>query len=151
MFIEYGTTVFTKFEGFFGEKVECPICHKNYKQAYVRNSVWAHLSYIPLFPLKKKYFKMCPICGNGVELKRREAKAEMINKAETFQQDIKIYAKHNLINKPNGFFAVDDSYELWAKDMLTGEEICISSKITKTSISEEKKARGLKKIDIIEV
>ena len=47
----YGTRVFTKFEGYFGERKECEVCHRTYRSAFVRNKVWAHLNYIPLFPV----------------------------------------------------------------------------------------------------
>ena len=33
-----------------------------------------HLNYIPLFPIKKYYHKICPICGDVVELNSNEAK-----------------------------------------------------------------------------
>ena len=99
----YGTRVFTKFEGYFGERKECEICHRTYRRAFVRNKVWAHLDYIPLFPVKKTYFKMCPICGNGGELKAKEAKLEMAS-GSINDQNILIYAKHFNANKPKGLF-----------------------------------------------
>lgn len=52
--IVYGTHVFTKLTGYYGQREECPVCHRIYQKGYVRNTVWAHLEYIPLFPVKKE-------------------------------------------------------------------------------------------------
>ncbi len=84
--IVYGTHVFTKLAGYFGPREECPFCHRVYQKGYVKNSVWAHLEYIPLFPVKKTYFKMCPVCGRGLELKSKEAKAEMAGSGAEYQK-----------------------------------------------------------------
>ena len=48
----YGTRVFTKFEGYFGERKECGVCHRTYRSAFGRNKVLAHLNYIALFPVR---------------------------------------------------------------------------------------------------
>lgn len=149
--IMYGTRVFTKHEGYFGEKEECPVCHKIYQKGYVKNSVWAHLNYVPLFPIKKTYFKMCPICGHGIELKSKEAKDEMLNINDLSDQNLEVYAKHILAKKPKGIMSVDTSYELWVKDILTGEEMCIATELSKDIIKRVKKERGLKKIQIINI
>lgn len=117
----YGTRVFTKFEGYFGERKECEVCHRTYRSAFVRNKVWAHLNYIPLFPVRKTYFKMCPICGNGIELKAKEAKAEMAS-GSINDQNIQIYAKHFNANN-----------------------------ITKDFIKNLRKERGIKTIPIREI
>lgn len=148
--IIYGTRVFTKLEGYYGEKEECPNCHKVYQKGYVKNSVWAHLDYLPLFPIKKVYFKMCPICGRGYELKKKEAKKEMVNSTIS-NQSLEVYAKHILANKPKGIMSVDNSYELWVKDLTTGEEICTASNLSKDVIKDIKKERGLKKIQIKDI
>lgn len=146
--ILYGTRVFTKQEGYFGEKEECTVCKRVYQKAYVRYKVWAHLNYIPLFPIKKTYFKMCPICGNGQEIKSKEAKAEMLNTKETSDQNLEVYAKHILANKPKGILSTDTSYELWVKDLSTGEEICVDTDLYKDAVKDIKKERGLKKLEI---
>lgn len=150
MIIVYGTRTFTKHMGYFGENTECENCHKEYPNAYVKYSTWMHICYIPLFPVKKSYYKKCPICGNGVELKSKVAKAEMksLPKAEL---QLEVYAKHVLANKPKKLFATDTSYELWVKDLSSGEDICVATGITKSRVKEIKKARGLKKLEIKEV
>lgn len=150
-FIMYGTRVSTKFEGYYGNREECTVCHKIYQKAYVKNTVWAHLNYIPLFPVKKYYFKMCPICGRGVELKSRVAKEEIASDNNTSSQNLKVYAKHIIANKPKGFLEVDTSYQVWVKDLSTGEDICIVTDLSKDVVKDIKKERGLKKIDIIDV
>ena len=150
MMIVYGTYVFSKFKGYFGDEVECPHCHKNYKKSYVKYSTWAHLCYIPLFPIKIKYASMCPICGWGEELKRKEAKAEMLNSKDE-EQRLDTYAKHILAKKPKGIMSVDTSYELYVKDLNKNEAICVVSGITKDTVKEMKKDRGLNKIPIINI
>lgn len=149
--IVYGTHVFTKLTGYFGQREECPFCHRIYQKGYVKNTVWAHLQYIPLFPVKKIYFKMCPVCGRGLELKNKEAKAEMANGNGGYRQEFTAYAKHILAKKPKGFMATDASYEFWVKDMSTGEEILVASEITKDMVKQIKKSRGYKKLSIIDV
>lgn len=149
--IVYGTHVFTKSAGYYGEREECPICHRVYKKAYVKNSVWAHLEYIPLFPVKKTYFKMCPVCGRGTELKSKEAKAEMAGDNFGYRQYFEPYVKHVLAKKPAKFMSVDCSYEFWIKDMITGEEILVASDITKDQVKQIKKSRGYKKVPVMDV
>lgn len=148
--IVYGTHVFTKHMGYYGKKEECPVCRKIYSKGYVRNMVWAHLEYIPLFPVKWNYFKMCPICGRGVEMKAKQAKAEMEG-AENTNQKFEVYAKHILAKKPKKLMAADTSYEVWIKDLITGEETCIVSETCKDVVKDIKKERGLKKIEIKDV
>lgn len=149
--IVYGTRFFTKLEGYYGVKEECPYCHKVYKKAYVRCTKWAHLSYIPIFPIKRAYLKMCPICAYGVELKNKEGKAEIANSNDTNDQKFEAYVKHILIKKPKGIMAIDRSYEFWIKDLITGEEICVASDLSKDDVKNMKKDRGLKNIQIIDV
>ena len=149
--IIYGTKTFTKFEGYFGEKEECEACHKTYKKAYVKNTVWAHLNEIPLFPIKKVYNKICPICGHGYSLKNKEAKIEMSNSIKDEIQNIEIFAKHILEKKPKGFLDADMSYELYARDLVNGEETLIATNISKDVVKSIKKDRGLKKVQIIDV
>lgn len=148
--IIYGTHVFSKHEGYFGPKEECPVCHKIYAKSYVRYTSWFHISYIPLFPVKKSYFKMCPICGNGMELKNKEAKREMEQGSDP-SQNFEVYAKHILAKKPKGLMATDTSYEVWVKDLVNGEETCIVSDTCKDVVKDIKKERGLKKLEIRDV
>ncbi len=150
MIIIYGTKVFTKNMGYYGEKAQCESCGKEYPYSFVKISTWFHICYIPLFPVKKTYYKMCPVCSAGVEMKSKAAKAEMKSLQKTDCQ-LQIYAKHVLANKPKKFLASDTSYELWAKDAATGADFCITTGITKGKIKEIKKARGLKAIPIVEV
>ena len=150
MIIFYGEKVFTKHMGYYGESAQCGSCGKAYPDSFVKVSRWFHIFFIPLFPVKKTYFKMCPVCSSGVELKSKEAKAEMKSLKKVDLQ-IEIYAKHVKANKPKKLFATDTSYELWAKDLATGEDFCVSTGITKDQIKKTKKARGLKKLEIKEV
>ena len=149
--IVYGTKTFTKFVGYFGEKETCNNCQKTYKKRYVKNTVWAHLDYIPLFPVKKTYSVMCPICGDGISLKSKEAKEDMKNADLSDCPNIELFAKHILEKKPKGILSTDNSYELWTKDLDSGEEICIATDITKDVIKNVKKTRGYKKVNIIDV
>ena len=149
--IIYGTRYFTKLAGYYGEKEECSNCHKTYKKAYVKYTKWAHLNYLPIFPMKTTYFKMCPICARGVELKNKEGKAEIQNSNDTNEQRLEYYAKHILINKPKNIFDADISYEFWVKDLDTGEEICVASSLSKDSVKDMKKDRGISKLRIEDV
>lgn len=149
--IVYGTRVFTKLTGYFGPREECPFCHRVYKKGYVKNTVWAHLEYIPLFPVKKTYFKMCPACGRGTTLKSKEAKAEMINANDGYRQEFEAFAKHVLANKPSKLMSTDTSYEFWVRDLVSGEEFLVESELTKKQVKQWKKSRGDKKVPIINV
>ena len=147
----YGTHVFTKFEGYYGEKKQCPNCQKIYKPAFVKNSIWGHIYYIPLIPIKSYYDVICPICGVGTTMKKKEAKQLMMLPNDGIQQSIKYYAKHVLANKPEKKFQTDKSYEIWAKDEMTGEETCIAVNLVKGAIGNTKKKFGIKEIPIIDV
>lgn len=148
--IMYGTKVFTKFKGYFGEREECACCHKTYKKSYVKFTTWFHIDEIPLFPVKSTYYKMCPICGDSIEMKGKYAKAEMVVTGEPETQQLETYAKHILANKPKGIMSVDNSYEFWVKDLSTGEEICVATGLTKDVVKRMKKERGLKNFKIID-
>ncbi|MBQ1411338.1 MAG: hypothetical protein IIY94_08700 [Oscillospiraceae bacterium] len=151
MMYVYGTKVFTKCIGSYGQEESCPACGKRYKQSFVRCSKWAHLDYIPIFPMKKTYEKICPICGHGVTLTNKEAKAEMAASQKDESQHIEIYAKHILAKKPKKLMEADQSYEIWARDLNTNEETRLAFDVSKEIVKETKKARGLKKINIIDV
>ena len=151
MMYTYGTKVFTKLKGYYGAKEECLCCHKAYQKAYVKYTKWCHFNEIPLFPINVTYYKMCPICGDSVNLKIKQAKAEMVATDSTETQQLEAYAKHILANKPKGFMAVDSSYEFYVKDLSTDEEICVATNLTKNMVKDMKKERGLKKFKIIDV
>ena len=89
--------------------------------------------------------KICPICGNGVELKKNEAKLEMTNSSGMSNQAFEVYANHILAKKPKSILEVDNSYELWVRDLVTGEEICIARDVSKDAVKNVKKNRWLKK------
>lgn len=148
--IVYGTHVFTKFKGYYGRREECPICHKIYSKGYVHYMTWAHLEFIPLFPIKNRYIKMCPICGNGIELKSKPAKAEM-NNLESVTQNFDVYAKRINVPNPQTGMGTITIYEVWVRDLSNGEETCIASDPNKKIVKNIKKARGLKKIQIYNV
>ena len=66
-------------------------------------------------------------------------------------QQLKVYAKHILANKPKGFLETDNSYELWVRDEISGEDILLLNQTTKDVIKNVKKNRGLKILPIVEV
>ena len=113
--------------------------------------IWSHVEYIPLFPVETTYFKMCPVCGSGVELKKKEAKAEMSSNNDESRQEFEAFAKHVLANKPSGFMSTDNSYEFWVRDLISGEEILVETGLTKDQIKRMKKGRGYKKVPVIKV
>ena len=144
--IYYGTRTFSKHVGYFGPVQECENCHRAYKKAFVKFSSWFHIDYIPLIPTKTVYFKACPVCGRGFELRKKDAKMEMQNGGNDGTQVLTPHAKHILANKPKGLLATDSSFELWLKDEASGEDILIASEITKEDIKNFKKERGWKKV-----
>ena len=146
--IYYGTRVFSKLMGYYGPTVECTNCGRSYKKAYVRYSSWFHIDFIPLIPTKTNFVKMCPVCGAGFELKKKDAKNEMQNAANDGFLGFEPHAKHIMANKPKGLLATDNSYELWLKDLSSGEDILVASEITKEDIKNLKKERGYKKVPI---
>lgn len=147
--VYYGTKVFKKNKGYYGEAEECIFCHRVYEKQFVKYNVWAHVDFIPLIPVKTRYIKMCPICGYSEEFKSKEAKPMMVNKSGN--QNIKLYAKHILANKPKSILDADESYELWARDMNSGEEYIVLSDTSKGAVKEEYKRRGLKKLEIVTI
>lgn len=150
--VVYGMHVFPKFVGYFGEKQLCPNCQKTYKPAYIKNSVWGHIYYIPLLPIRTYYNRICPICGYGDMLKKKEAIVEMSTPTDGSRQEFQYYAKHILANKPTKMLQSDTSYDIYAKDLVSGEEVCIASGVTKNRIKDIKKQFGLKETPaIIEV
>ena len=150
-FIIYGTRVFRKMVGYYGAREECSNCHRIYQKGYVKSSRWVHIDYIPLFPVKSTYLKICPVCGSGLELNKKTAKLEMNNSNFISNQAFEVYAKHILAKKPKSILEVDNSYELWVRDLVTGEEICIAVDITKDMVKNVKKNRGLKKLEIRDI
>ena len=52
---------------------------------------------------------------------------------------------------PRDYFAVDTNYEVWVKDVNTGEDIGLVNNIDKDFIKSLKKERGIKIIPIREI
>ena len=149
--IYYGTRTFSKHMGYFGPKQECQNCHHTYQKAIVRFKSWFHIDFILLVPTKTTYFKSCPICGVGFELKKADAKAEMQAAGDGTVTSLEVHAKHIMANKPKGLMKADNSYEVWMKDLTTGEDICIASEVTKEDIKKLKRERGWKKVPMEKV
>lgn len=149
--IWWGTHVFNSFKGFYGDKTECPNCGRTYAPSYVKNNYWFHIEFIPLIPYKSTYFKACPICGYGVQLKGKEGKAEIKEKVEVTDQQFEPYVNHILADKPKGLLKTDNSYEFHVKDLTTGEDICVKQSITKDEVKRIKKGRAYKKLPINKV
>ena len=149
--IVYGTRTFSKHLGYFGTALECDHCHRTYKKAFVKFSSWFHIDYIPLVPTKTIYFKACPICGAGYEVKKKDAKTEMQTSGIDNSQVLTPHAKHILANKPKGLLKADKSFELWIKDEVSGEDILVASEIEKEEIKNIKRERGWKKVPIEKV
>lgn len=147
----YGTRSTTKLAGYFGPESTCPHCGKTYPKAYLKIGKYFHIDYIPLIPLKGNYFRMCPICGIGTELKSKEGKAEIAQLGPANAPKLSYYSRHILKDKPKGLLKADNSYEFWVRDEATGEETCISAKLSKSDLKDRKKARGIKNLPVYEV
>ncbi len=136
--------------GYLGQEESCGACGRTYKKALMKYTSWFHIYYIPLIPYKKTYFNMCPICGAGYDVDKNTAKS-LIQAGGVGHPGFEVFAKHILANKQKGLFKADTSYELWVKDLATGEEICIEQNIEKERVNEVKRVRGLKKVPIIDI
>lgn len=151
MIVFWGTHVFTRFVGFSGDNSACRNCGLGYKKRIVKESHWAHFEYIPLFPVNIKYQIICPVCGNRYTVDHIDMVLDFEPLKSDPQPDIEVYAKHILAKKPDGAFKTDYSYELWAKDLHTGNETRLGTNCTKTNVNNFKKNLGYKKLEIIEV
>ena len=146
--IVYGTKTFSKNMGYYGPKELCIGCGRTYKTAIVKYTSWFHIDYLPIIPTKKKFFKMCPVCGAATELQKDNAK-QLISKADNEGfAGFEALARHIMADKPKGILATDNSYQIWVKDLSTGEEICVQSNATKEDIKQFKLERGYKKLPI---
>ena len=149
--IWWGTHVFNSNKGYHGEKTECPECGRVYAPAYVKSNFWFHIEFIPLIPYKSMYRKFCPVCGYGVEMKGKEGKAELKEKAEVTDQAFEPYVNHNLADKPKGILTTDNSYEFHVKDLNSGEDFCVAKNLTKDEVKKIKKGRAYKNLPINKV
>lgn len=140
MFILYGTKVFNKIIGYFGEECECPNCHKKYKRRLLKSNSWIHIFYIPFLPLGSSYKAICPMCFKQEKLKRKQVR-ELKKLPDESGQSIDTYIIHHS----------DDKYEIWVKDMNGKEELCVLNNLNKTQIKNFKKNMGLKNIETKEV
>ena len=146
----YGTKVFTKSMGYFGQIEECPQCHKKYKKEMIRAKKWAHFDEIPIIPAGTSYYFACPVCGLGKQLDKKDAEAIMQAPSDPHQQSLETYAKRLVAKKPKKLLDPDKSYELWVRDLITGEDMLVKADLSKMEINMEKKDRGLKKMQIIQ-
>lgn len=149
--IFWGTHVFPMNRGYHGSRVRCSHCNRVYSPAYVSNSYWFHIWFIPLIPYKTTYFKYCPICGYGISLNGKEGRAELKDNPKVTDQRLEPYVNHIYANKPKGVFKIDNSYEFHIKDLNTGEDICISRSITKGDVDKIKRGRAYNKLPIIKI
>lgn len=70
--IIYGTNVFNKLLGFFGEVHERESCHIKYRSRLLRRKTWMHIMFIFFCPFGTKYKKVCPICFKQEELTKKQ-------------------------------------------------------------------------------
>ena len=53
----------------------CESCNNTVQFQLIRVMRWFTLFWIPIFPFSIKYFLSCPVCNNGWQLKKEQAKA----------------------------------------------------------------------------
>ncbi len=135
--IIYGTKVFNKILGYFGEEHECENCHKKYRSRLLRIKTWMHIMFIPFCPFGTKYKKICPICYKTETITKKEAK-KLMELPDTTGQSIETYIIHHTGNK--------DGYEIWVNDTIKNKKYCVLKDLNKTQINNFKKNMGLKKI-----
>ncbi len=56
---EYGPTV----------PIKCPNCNNSVFLHLVRSRIWFTLYFIPVIPYQSRYYLLCEICSQGIELK----------------------------------------------------------------------------------
>jgi hypothetical protein len=56
----------------FGERNQWCYACKNTKMDYVRTALWFHFLFIPLFPVGFVYSKICPSCGNKINIPKKQ-------------------------------------------------------------------------------
>jgi len=56
---EYGPTL----------PIKCPNCNNNVFCHLVHSRIWLTLFFIPVIPYQSRYYLLCEICSQGVELK----------------------------------------------------------------------------------
>lgn len=61
------------------ESEYCFRCHNNSKRMLQKQQQYISLFFIPIVPLKVKYFSYCPICGNTIELNKNEFEKKIQN------------------------------------------------------------------------
>ena len=71
--IGYRTT--TKHMGMLAGSSICGRCGSSVQHEIIRDIFWLTVFFIPLLPVWCSYTLICPRCGEGRRLKRREAKA----------------------------------------------------------------------------
>jgi len=57
-------------------KQRCLVCN-NQSHDFVRVRTWFALFFIPTIPYSTRYFKVCPQCGNGVQLTKEQFAEEL--------------------------------------------------------------------------
>ncbi len=72
--IFYGTKIFVKQLGNVHQAAMCGHCRAQTGHAVIRHWTWFTLFFIPLIPLWKSYFVVCPGCGEKTKIKKSDAK-----------------------------------------------------------------------------
>lgn len=72
MFIIWGTHAFKKIIG-ATRVYNCNRCGNANPFQIIRIAKWFTLFWIPLFPVSIQYFIACPVCQDGVKVKKEEA------------------------------------------------------------------------------
>ncbi len=75
--IIYGTRGFKKIIGSTMKAYSCDRCGNTMAFEVVREWIWFTLFFIPLIPLYRKYYLVCPHCRGMVQIKKKELDAYM--------------------------------------------------------------------------
>lgn len=73
MIIIWGSRTFKKIMAYTGPYT-CNHCANPTQFHLVRVATWFTLFWIPIFPYSFKYFHICPVCNQGVQLTKDQAK-----------------------------------------------------------------------------
>jgi len=141
MYISYGIYRFPQNKGPHGEAKTCPQCGKTYRENFFVINKWAHIMNIPLVPVGKEIYHVCPVCNAGYAVEKQDKKAvsAMLKEAASSDQQMKYRATYHAESK---------TYDLYLDDLNSKETFTLGTGLTRGEYKQELKGRLMKKKDV---
>ncbi len=136
MLIVFGMHHFRKITGHYGQAETCPQCGCTYQKSFIKESRWIHVYFIPMIPAGSRYYKVCPVCYAGEEIKRKQAKEEM-KAFPPVAQDL--YPRVN-------YHTSSGKYDILLEDHNSGQIYTLCHNADKKRIKQIKKDRFYKNV-----